>query len=329
MSDSTNNSEFLLKMISSDIEAYCLQIETQNPCSTFFDEISIAYLYSLKAGGKRIRPLLTLLSAGAFGGLKAIEIARKSALAIEKVHTYSLVHDDLPCMDDDDLRRGLPTTHKIYGEAKALLVGDALLTQAFSLLTSTNIDSSDGNNYISYLVEDLAEGAGPLGMILGQWLDISLTGASQVTWEQIEIVHKNKTGKLLGASLSLGLICGVSTLESTLQKSDIIELRKNIKEVGILIGLSFQIIDDILDATKSDFELGKTSGKDAMQQKFTAINLLGIKKAEKLSITYTEKAISLLKEIFSNPSFKDLDKDALHFQKILINQIELLLSRPN
>jgi geranylgeranyl pyrophosphate synthase len=328
MSYSQLNQESLLKLISSDIEAYSLQSESQNPCSKFFDEISKAYMYPLKAGGKRIRPLLTLLCAGALGGLDAIEIARKSALAIEKIHTYSLVHDDLPCMDNDDLRRGLPTTHKIYGEAKALLIGDGLLTQAFSLLAATKF-SNFNNNYMSYLVEDLSEGAGAHGMIWGQWLDISLTGTSQVTWEQMEIVHKNKTGKLIGASLSLGLICGISNLKSTIHETDIMELRKNIKEIGILIGLSFQIIDDILDATKSDFELGKTAGKDEIQQKFTAIKLLGIEKAEKLSIAYTEKAISLLKAIFLNPSFKSLDKDALHFQKMLTSQIELLLSRPN
>lgn len=330
MLDSQYDLKFLLKLISSDIASYSLQKESKNIFDEVFSEISAAYTYPLKAGGKRVRPLFTLLCAGAFGGLNAIELARKSALAIEKVHTYSLVHDDLPCMDNDDLRRGLPTTHKIYGEAKALLVGDGLLTQAFSLLATTKFDHSNSNRYISYLVEDLSEGAGTQGMIWGQWLDITLTGASQVTWEQMEQVHKNKTGKLIGASLSLGFICGISTLNNDdIQENNLIELRKSMKEVGILIGLSFQIIDDILDATKSDLDLGKTAGKDEIQQKFTAIKLLGIEKAEQLSITYTEKAILLLKTIFSNPSFKNLNNEALHFQKILISQIELLLSRPN
>jgi geranylgeranyl pyrophosphate synthase len=329
MNDAQPNIEFLLKLISSDIENFQLQFEPQSPCNRFFNEISTAYLYPLKAGGKRIRPLLTLLSAGAFGGLKAIEIARKPALAIEKIHTYSLVHDDLPCLDNDNLRRGLPTTHVIYGEAKALLVGDGLLTQAFSLLASTKFHKTNCNNYTSYLVEDLAESSGAQGMILGQWLDISLTGANHVTWEQMEVVHKNKTGKLIGASLSIGLICGISTLTSAFKESEIIEFRKNIKEVGMLIGLSFQIIDDILDSTKSDLELGKTAGKDAVQQKFTALKLLGIEKAEKLSINCTEKAISLLKEIFLNSPLITHDKEILHFRKMLISQIEILLSRPN
>lgn len=327
MSNSQLNPEFLLELISSDIMAYGLQNEPQSPYSKLFNEISDAYAYPLRAGGKRIRPLFTLLCAGSIGGLNAIEIARKPALAIEKIHTYSLVHDDLPCMDNDDLRRGLPTTHKVYGEAKALLIGDALLTQAFSLLASTKTKDSNQNNYLSYLVEDLAEGAGGNGMIWGQWLDVSMTGATQVTWEQVEIIHKNKTGKLMGASLALGLICGISALERSVPESKIDELRKKIKEVGILIGLSFQIIDDILDVTKSDLELGKTAGKDEIQQKFTAVNLLGIEKAEKLSTTYTQEAISLLKAIFLDPAFKNGDQETLHFQKTLISQIKLLLSR--
>ena len=145
MSISQHSPESLLKVISMDIANHSLNIEATSSTNLYLSEISTAYSYHLKAGGKRVRPLLTLLTAGAFGGTNAIDIARPSALAIEKIHTYSLVHDDLPCMDNDDLRRGLPTTHKVYGEAKALLVGDGLLTEAFLLLSKTKFKN---NNYL-------------------------------------------------------------------------------------------------------------------------------------------------------------------------------------
>ncbi|APJ04174.1 polyprenyl synthetase family protein [Silvanigrella aquatica] len=321
--------ESLLKLIASDIEKCAIAADSIAQCDHFYSEISKAYTYPLQAGGKRIRPLLTLLCAGALGGSEALEVAQKSALAIEKIHTYSLVHDDLPCMDNDDLRRGLPTTHKVYGEAKALLVGDALLTEAFSLLAKTVWHKNQNALYLSHLIEDLAEGAGASGMIWGQWLDISLTGATHVTWEQMECVHKNKTGKLLGSCLALGGICGISTWEQTISQQDLYSFRKKMKEAGVFIGLSFQIRDDILDATKTNEELGKTAGKDEIQNKFTAVKLLGIEKAEEMSLFYTEKSINLLNEIFSHPFLKTLNKDHSHYQKLLISQIKQLLSREN
>lgn len=320
---------FLLKTITSDLESSFVPNESDTPNKYYFDEISNAYHYPLKAGGKRIRPLLTLLSAGAFGGAQAIESARKAASAIEKIHTYSLVHDDLPCMDDDDLRRGVPTTHKVYGEAKALLVGDALLTESFKIIAQTQFQKQNRSHYISYLVEELSEGAGVRGMILGQWLDISLTGADNVTWEQMEIVHRNKTGKLLGTCLSLGFLCATASYPDEIPHSELLKLNQNIKEAGELIGLSFQIIDDILDATKSSKELGKTPGKDEAQNKFTAVKLLGIEQAEKLAAVHTKRAKYLLQSLFENTHIIANNPNSIDFQKMLLLQIEYLLARVN
>ena len=329
MAKLTNEIELLLNLIQSDIESYVIQIEAEKSCLQYFNEITNAYHYPLKAGGKRIRPLLVLLTSAAFGGKSAIEVARNSALAIENIHTYSLVHDDLPCMDNDDLRRGLPTTHKVFGEAKGLLVGDALLTESFKIITKTPFKTKDSARYLSYLVEELSEGSGIRGMILGQWLDISLTGSSTVSWEQMEIVHRNKTGKLLGTALSLGFLCGISNYSNEIPEVELFELNKSIKEAGELIGLSFQIIDDILDATKSSKELGKTSGKDEIQNKHTAVKLLGFDKAEKLAANYTKKANILLKSLFENSYIINNNSNSIEYQKMLMTQIEILLSRAN
>lgn len=322
------NQESLIKLINYDIDAYLKQFKASEYKDTFYSEILDAYLYPLKAGGKRIRPLLCLLIAGAIGGKEAIEKARNAALAIEKIHTYSLVHDDLPCMDNDDFRRGQPTTHKKYGEAKALLIGDALLTQSFSLLAQISF-SNKHYNYLAYLIEDLTEGAGLFGMIQGQWLDISFTGNHDASWQQIETVHKNKTGKLIGASLSLGLICGISTLNNLIKEDEFIELRKTIKSIGIAIGLSFQIMDDILDSTQSQLELGKTARKDIVQNKRTAMSILGADKSKEISDSYTNNAISMLLSLFQSSFLKKNTDETMYFQEMMIEKIKELLTRTN
>jgi geranylgeranyl pyrophosphate synthase len=285
----------LLSMIDQDISDFSIQHDN-SICSAQSQEISKAIKHPLEAGGKRIRPLLVLLMAGAFGGEKSIQIARKSALAMELIHTYSLVHDDLPCMDNDDYRRGKPTVHKVYGEAKGLLVGDALLTQAFLVISQT--DWKGEADLTSHLVQTLAESSGASGMIWGQWLDMTFAGQQNITWEQLETVHQNKTGKLLGASLELGVLCASCCDD---------EIRKQARRAGILLGLAFQIMDDILDVTKSSADLGKTAKKDVDQNKVTAVSLLGMETAKRYVVRFTEQTISLLKKILpeSNENYRN------------------------
>lgn len=299
-----------------------------SPSTKFYEnEILKAHKHPILAGGKRIRPLLTLLTAGSFGGEEAITTAISSALAIELIHTYTLVHDDLPCMDNDDLRRGLPTTHKIFGEAKALLVGDGLLAQAFFKASQTIWPKNE--NFTKEIIEILAQASCPRGVIWGQWLDLSLTGQEETTWEQMEIVHKFKTGVILGASLELGFICGISHLEIPLKQNRIVQLREKIKSAGILIGLAFQIIDDILDTTKTSEELGKTAGKDENQNKFTAVRLLGMEKAKELSLQYTNQAKGILKEILNEFNHLQKGKERQKYIDFLDDIIGFLLARPN
>lgn len=290
-------------------------------------ELKEAHIYPLAAGGKRIRPLMTLLSAGSVCGAQGIQTAEKAAMAIELMHTYTLVHDDLPCMDNDDLRRGRPTTHKIFGESKALLVGDGLQAQAFLLLSQA--DWQQKKDYTKDLLAVLAEAASPNGVIWGQWLDISLTGKEETSWKTMETVHTYKTGVFIAASLEMGLLCGLSQLSQQLEVTLISKLREKIKKAGIYIGLAFQIIDDILDATKTSAELGKTAGKDEQQNKFTAIRILGKEKSQELSTQYTNIAMTLLKEIFAEFQTAKNNDENNHYQNLLLQQIQILLARSN
>jgi geranylgeranyl pyrophosphate synthase len=199
-------------------------------------------------------------------------------------------------MDNDDYRRGKPTVHKVYGEAKGLLVGDALLTQAFLVISQT--DWKGEADLTSHLVQTLAESSGASGMIWGQWLDMTFAGQQNITWEQLETVHQNKTGKLLGASLELGVLCASCCDD---------EIRKQARRAGILLGLAFQIMDDILDVTKSSADLGKTAKKDVDQNKVTAVSLLGMETAKRYVVRFTEQTISLLKKILpeSNENYRN------------------------
>ena len=267
-------------------------------------EMAAALRHPLRAGGKRIRPRLCLLLAQAIGGAATRENALKAARAIELVHTYSLVHDDLPCMDDDDLRRGQPTTHKVYGEAKALLVGDALLTEAF--LTVAHLQTVHQPHIASLSVQSMALAAGHRGMIAGQWLDMAAqdTGLPQATSPKVqsksstnegplglgvlEATHVLKTGYLFGCAAELGTLCGLNERELSTQSST--QLRDLARTAGHDLGLAFQIVDDILDATATQAELGKTPGKDAAQHKATAVTLLGRQKAEVEAARLTESA---------------------------------------
>ncbi|WP_257306805.1 polyprenyl synthetase family protein [Geothrix campi] len=234
-----------------------------------------AMRYSLEAGGKRVRPILCLLAAEAVGG--TVEQALPGALALEYVHTYSLIHDDLPAMDDDDLRRGRPTNHKVFGEGHAILAGDALLTEAFGVLASAELDPVRRAEALRLL----AEGAGWRGMAGGQALDLEGETLATYDLDHLRLIHRLKTGALLRASLEIGAVLGGAAPAE----------RAALRAYGEAIGLAFQIQDDILDATATDADLGKRAGKDAGRGKITYPSLLGLDGARKALSEATETAL--------------------------------------
>lgn len=223
-----------------------------------------AMRYAIFAGGKRLRPFLVLQSAGLFG--VAPERALRAAAAIECVHTYSLVHDDLPCMDDDNLRRGRPTTHKAFDEATAVLAGDALLTVAFEILASGKTHPS--GDVRARLVSELARGGGTLGMIGGQMIDIEAP-AHNFGEDEVILLQRLKTGALF----EFCCVAGAILAEAGAEHED--RLRDYAREFGLV----FQITDDLLDVLSTADKTGKAVGKDSVQGKATLVSLLGIDKA--------------------------------------------------
>jgi geranylgeranyl diphosphate synthase type II len=219
--------------------------------------------YSLTGEGKRVRPALCLASCEAVGG--RVEDALAPAVGLELVHTYSLIHDDLPCMDDDDLRRGKPTNHRVYGEAMAVLAGDALLTRAFEVVAEADLPVEARLD----CVRILAEAAGPAGMVGGQALDLETEGSEDVDLPTLQYIHTHKTGALIGAACRLGGRAGDGRAE------EIAELGR----YGEKIGLAFQIVDDILDETAGPDQLGKESHKDRARGKATYPRLLGLRES--------------------------------------------------
>ncbi|MDN4607777.1 polyprenyl synthetase family protein [Sporosarcina highlanderae] len=236
-------------------------------------------LYSVNAGGKRIRPLLVLAVLDDFGK-EASEDGLKVACAAELIHTYSLIHDDLPCMDDDDFRRGKPTNHKVFGEATAVLAGDALQTIAFGILTSLQHTSHEK---VIRLIALLANASGANGMVGGQVLDMEGESTS-LTLTELEEVHRNKTGALLSFCIEAGAI---------LAGADEEEL-KQLREYATNIGLAFQIQDDILDVTSTTEQLGKTANSDTASDKSTYPSLLGLEGAKQQLEKYHQNAIQSL-----------------------------------
>lgn len=227
--------------------------------ATVPESVHAAMRHSVFAGGKRIRPILAIAAAEACGSTSGIETA---ACALECVHTYSLIHDDLPALDDDDFRRGKPTCHKAYGEACAILAGDALLTLAFKILAE--LDLSAGTKVA--LVSELATAAGTEGgMIAGQVADLEAESRAPEP-SRLEFIHRSKTAALIRASVRFGAICARATSEQ----------HAALSLYGEQIGLAFQIVDDVLDVVASSSALGKTAGKDASQSKATFPALYGI-----------------------------------------------------
>jgi geranylgeranyl diphosphate synthase type II len=238
-----------------------------------------AMRYSLLAGGKRLRPILTIAAGELFGA--AEESLLPVACALEMIHTYSLIHDDLPAMDDDDLRRGMPTCHVKYGEALAILAGDALLTQAF--ITLAEAGELDSRTRIR-LIAEISRAAGTTGALIGgQVLDLHYEGRP-VTGDQLEEIHRAKTGALIRAAIRAGAITGGATDE---------ELAA-LTLYGEKIGLAFQIADDLLDETATTAQLGKTAGKDAATSKATYVSLYGLSQARQMAMTVTNEAIGAL-----------------------------------
>ena len=235
--------------------------------------------YALEGPGKRVRPALCLMAAQACDGDTGT--ALWPALAVEWVHTYSLVHDDLPILDDDDLRRGRPTVHRVFDDATALLVGDALLSDAFYILTGC--DSTELGYDTRSAVRLLSRAIGGQGMVLGQHLDIKFTGTNDWTWQNLEDIHSRKTGQLISAALQLGALSAGACQQT----------QQLFGDVGQKIGLVFQLMDDLLDSRPDS---GKTPGKDARSGKLTCLSVLSSDEAFCICGDLTATANSLLRE---------------------------------
>lgn len=242
-------------------------------------KVKEAMRYSLIAPGKRVRPNLLYEVVKGYGLSESV--ADEFACAIEMIHTYSLIHDDLPAMDNDDLRRGRPTCHKQFDEATAILAGDGLLTYAFDVASSSTLDSS----IVVKCIQVLAQCAGSNGMVLGQDLDMNESNASD--WDYVRKVHKYKTGCLLSAPLMMGALVA--------RKDD--ETVRQWHEIGISLGLAFQIQDDILDVELSSEEFGK-SNSDEKNDKKTSVTLLGLEQSKERMISEYEKVKQSISEMY-------------------------------
>lgn len=256
-----------------------------------------AMSYSLLAGGKRLRPVLVLLACEACGSDP--ELALPAACALEMVHTYSLIHDDLPAMDNDDLRRGRPTNHKVFGEALAILAGDALLTLAFELVAS-NVQPPD---VAAACCADLANAAGAVGMVAGQVADLAAEESGSASLEQLEGIHRRKTGRLLCSALTMG---------ARIARADQDTLSR-LREYGLHIGLAFQITDDLLDVRGNAEKIGKGVNKDAVLGKLTYPSLLGEQASEERAKSLIMKACEVLQPLGSRgQKLQELAEFILH-----------------
>lgn len=280
------------KLIDEKLSAYF------SPKGMSFDGLLEAMDYSLTAGGKRIRPMLVLEFCRVSGG--DIEKALPVACAIEMIHTYSLIHDDLPCMDNDDLRRGRPTNHKVYGECTATLAGDALQAEAFGAILRSSLPAKRRCD----CAEILAGAAGVDGICGGQYLDM-LGEGKKLSDSELNDINTRKTGAMLVAACQMGVAAaggGAARLEAA-------------GRYGAALGAAFQIRDDILDVTSTMEELGKTVGSDAQEHKNTYMALYGQEKCEQIIDRLTEFAKSILAEQFDDTAFLDALADRLARRK--------------
>ncbi|MEE9175348.1 MAG: farnesyl diphosphate synthase, partial [Thermodesulfobacteriota bacterium] len=239
--------------------------------------------YSALSGGKRLRPILMIASNEAFGGKE--EMVLPIACAIEMIHTYSLIHDDLPCMDDDSLRRGIATNHNVYGEAVAVLAGDALLTDAFNIMVREGLSSGLRPKILTEIVGDISHAAGSNGMIKGQSIDLTLEGTKDVSVSQVEKMHSLKTGALIEVSVTVGAKIGGANEKQI----------KKLSTYARALGLAFQIVDDVLDI-EGGKSIGKEVGADARNKKTTYPELVGLKRSKRKAQELTKKAFKALKD---------------------------------
>ncbi|GAA0091642.1 MULTISPECIES: polyprenyl synthetase family protein [Paraclostridium] len=256
---------------------------------TIFDSMN----YSLKAGGKRLRPILTLEACKLVGGNE--KDAYPFAVAIEMIHTYSLIHDDLPALDNDDLRRGRKTNHKVYGEAMAILAGDGLLNYAYEIMLRESLSKGEPEKYLK-AINEIAKASGIYGMIGGQVVDIESEGKS-IDMEKLDFIHMNKTAAIIIGCMRAGAIIGGASEEEL----------ENVTKYAKNIGLSFQIVDDILDIVGDEAKLGKKVGSDIDNEKSTYPSLIGLEKSKetankliaeaKMSIDYINKDSEFLNNL--------------------------------
>jgi len=241
-----------------------------------------AMRYSVFAGGKRVRPILLLAACEAVGG--DINNALPAACAMEMIHTYSLVHDDLPAMDNDDFRRGRPTSHKVFGEATAILAGDALLTEAFILLSNQEAADSVEPGKMLQVIGEIGRCAGSRGMIGGQVVDMESEGKPEIDFATVQYIHTRKTGALIKASILAGALLGGADQAS----------EKALVKYGEAVGLAFQIADDILDIEGTTEEIGKDAGSDQERGKATYPAIIGLTESKRRAAELVDVALKAL-----------------------------------
>ena len=265
-------------------------LKTYMPSEEGYQKIIIESMnYSLSAGGKRLRPILTMEACKAVGG--NVEDSIPFAMAIEMIHTYSLIHDDLPALDNDDLRRGKKTNHIVYGEDMAILAGDALLNYAFEVMLSNSIDKKNPNKYLK-AINEIAKASGIYGMIGGQVVDIQSEN-KQISKDKLDYIHNNKTAAIIIGCMRAGAIIGDATSN---QLEKITKYAKN-------IGLSFQIVDDILDILGDESKLGKKVGSDIENQKSSYPSLLGLEESKNIAHELIQEAKDSIKTINEETKF--------------------------
>ena len=270
--------------------------EENGPLSDVPVRLREAMNYSVMAGGKRIRPVLVLAAAES---LKASwEHLIPMAAAVELIHTYSLIHDDLPAMDDDDFRRGMPTNHKVYGEAMAILAGDALLTHAFTIIARTGLEQGFEPRVVLQVILELSEAAGPAGMVGGQAMDLAAanpviddtTRPGSELVSHLQQIHRKKTAALIQAAIRIGgLLAGANFRQL-----------EALSTYGLHLGLAFQIQDDLLDVTGQSATLGKEVGSDERAGKLTYPRLFGVERTAQLVHEHTEKAQQAIQDVDLN-----------------------------
>lgn len=292
LSDKTKNQ---IEKLSDLIQNKFIDLKNSFPKEYNLNEIADAMWYSLMAGGKRIRPILTLEFCRVCGG--DVNNALSAACALEMIHTFSLIHDDLPCMDDDDMRRGKPSCHKAYGEAMALLAGDALLNYAYQLIAD---DESISFETRIKLISDLSKSVGVAGMIGGQVIDTTYSGGFND--ETLLDMYSMKTGALLKTACKMGCIAAQADAHKI----------KSAESFAEKLGLAFQIIDDILDISGDEKLLGKPIGSDAESGKVTYASLNGIEKSREFARRLTEEALEMLDEFENNELLKELTRYLLN-----------------